>query len=61
MSESIQVPCPFCWQANDIWFDPEEVGNVIVQDCSTCCQPIDVKLSIDHLDQLVAVADHPDD
>ena len=32
------VSCPYCYQAVELWVDPETRGS-FVEDCEICCRP----------------------
>jgi hypothetical protein len=38
MSDTVEVVCPYCYEALDLWIDPETEGS-FVQDCDICCRP----------------------
>ncbi len=45
--DSHQFSCPWCGDANHVDLEPEEVGQTVVQDCRTCCAPIEIRLPAD--------------
>ena len=34
----VRVQCPYCFQAVEVYVDPETAGEM-VQDCEVCCHP----------------------
>jgi hypothetical protein len=45
--DSASFDCPWCGESNPLPLDPEESGQVIVQDCMVCCAPIEIQLPAD--------------
>ncbi len=42
--------CPWCNEANELFIDPDERGQVVVTDCRACCRPVEIALPIDPAD-----------
>ncbi|MGB5809458.1 MAG: CPXCG motif-containing cysteine-rich protein [Polyangiales bacterium] len=38
MEDTGTVICPYCFEAVEVFIDPETVGE-LVQDCDVCCHP----------------------
>ena len=45
--DSQSFDCPWCGESNPLPLDPEEAGQVLVQDCVVCCAPIEIHLPVD--------------
>lgn len=45
--DSQSFDCPWCGELNPLPLDPEEVGQVLVQDCMVCCAPIEIHVPLD--------------
>ena len=45
--ESQGFSCPWCGEPNELPLDPEEAGQVVIQDCAVCCAPIEIHLAQD--------------
>jgi len=39
--------CPCCGEPNEVLPDPDERGQLIVQDCRVCCRPIEIHVPLD--------------
>ena len=46
MSTIAEVICPDCGELNTISVEADEDGEEFVQDCSVCCRPWQVKVTI---------------
>lgn len=44
--DTLEVTCPWCFEAVELWVDPETEG-AFVQDCDVCCRPWQVWASRD--------------
>lgn len=38
--------CPYCWEQISMLLDPDMSGEVYVEDCQVCCNPIEVVFEI---------------
>lgn len=38
--------CPYCWEQISMLLDPDMSGEVYVEDCQVCCNPIQIKFKI---------------
>lgn len=43
---SEQVQCPYCGELISLWLDSSGGDQAYVEDCSVCCRPIEVHLSL---------------
>jgi hypothetical protein len=55
MLEEATVTCPYCWEAIVLELDLSAGSADYVEDCSVCCQPVLVHLSVAGEDFSVAV------
>jgi hypothetical protein len=35
--------CPYCWEKISMLLDPDMNGEVYVEDCQVCCNPIQIR------------------
>lgn len=42
--ELLEFECPWCGEPNQVETEPGDAGQWLVQDCSVCCSPIDIRL-----------------
>jgi Cysteine-rich CPXCG len=47
MLDEHAVDCPYCGEPITLLVDGTEADQRYVEDCSVCCRPIEVRLSID--------------
>jgi hypothetical protein len=38
--------CPYCWEEISMLLDPDMSGEVYVEDCQVCCNPIEIRFEI---------------
>lgn len=38
--------CPYCWQTIDVFIDPSVHHQDYIEDCSVCCRPISIGVSV---------------
>jgi transcription elongation factor Elf1 len=38
--------CPYCWETISMLLDPYMSGEIYVEDCQVCCNPIEVEFEI---------------
>ncbi len=43
----VEVQCPYCGERLDVRVDPSEEGQVLIQDCSVCCKPVEMAVEVD--------------
>jgi len=48
------VTCPYCGEEVEIYLEPDVRGR-LVQDCEVCCNPWDVRVSMDDGERYVEV------
>jgi len=39
--------CPYCWQEISMVLDPAVKSQTYVEDCEVCCQPIQIRYSLE--------------
>ncbi len=39
--------CPYCWEQISMLLDPDMSGEVYVEDCQVCCNPIEIEFMIE--------------
>ena len=52
MDDVSLVHCPYCFEAIELYVDPETEGSM-VQDCDVCCRPWQLRVSRDEDGMLV--------
>lgn len=55
------ITCPYCWETINITLDASVPEQEYVEDCQVCCNPIDLKITIDERGQAVVMALNPED
>lgn len=45
--EAIEIRCPYCGESIDILIDASTGDREQIEDCSVCCRPITLNISID--------------
>lgn len=45
--ENAQLQCPYCWEEIELEVDLSAGSQQYVEDCSVCCQPMLIRLSVD--------------
>jgi hypothetical protein len=45
--ETIQASCPYCGEVIDISVDISQSDQEYIEDCSVCCRPIVISVSLD--------------
>jgi hypothetical protein len=51
VDDVVEVSCPWCGELQELWVDPQTVGEM-VQDCDVCCRPWRVFVSRDEFGAL---------
>lgn len=46
MLEEHNITCPYCWEAIPIYIDLSAGSQTYTEDCSVCCHPILIRLSV---------------
>lgn len=44
--QSVQVQCPYCWETIELTADTSEPEQDYIEDCSVCCQPMEVQMRV---------------
>lgn len=44
--QSVQIQCPHCWETIELTADTSEPEQDYIEDCSVCCQPMEVQLRV---------------
>lgn len=47
MLDSTTVTCPYCGEAIDLAIDVSAGSQSYISDCSVCCRPIEVSVSVE--------------
>ena len=47
MLEDLSVTCPYCWETIPLELDLSAGSQSYIEDCSVCCRPIVVRLTVD--------------
>ena len=55
MLDAAQVTCPYCWESIQLTVDISAGSQTYTEDCSVCCQPILVRLTVDEDEYQVEV------
>ncbi|MCG5534883.1 CPXCG motif-containing cysteine-rich protein [Ectothiorhodospira mobilis] len=50
--EEVTVECPWCGAVFDTPVDAQEAGDRYVEDCPTCCAPIEFHVAVDNTGRL---------
>lgn len=57
----VSITCPYCWESIVILTDPSVPEQEYVEDCQVCCNPIDIRVQVDHQGAQSVQATNPDD
>ncbi|SFV83713.1 hypothetical protein MNB_SUP05-9-785 [hydrothermal vent metagenome] len=52
------IDCPYCGEVIEIDIDCSELNQSYIEDCSVCCRPINIMVSIDFDNQVHVHATH---
>jgi len=52
------IDCPYCGEIIEIDIDCSELNQSYIEDCSVCCRPINITVSIDFDNQVYVHATH---
>jgi hypothetical protein len=44
LNDAHPFQCPWCGEINHVELDPGDAGQWLVQDCTVCCSPIEIRL-----------------
>lgn len=61
MLEARQIDCPYCGENFDLEVDCSAGDQQYIEDCPTCCQPIEISTAIDFDGNLQDVQAHRND
>jgi transcription elongation factor Elf1 len=56
MLEAARITCPYCGEEFEISVDCSMGGQQYVEDCSVCCQPIDISSEVDIEGNLLGIS-----
>ena len=56
MLEAARINCPYCGEEFEISVDCSMGGQQYVEDCSVCCQPIDINSEVDIEGNLLGIS-----
>lgn len=62
MLEETQIDCPYCGESITLFLDFSSADASYIEDCSVCCQPMQVSFSLDaqgELEFIEAVQENP--
>jgi len=51
--ENRQIQCPYCGELTDIQIDTSIALQSYIEDCTVCCQPIELEISV--IDEIISV------
>jgi len=60
-TETCSVQCPYCWEIIETQIEPLNAPQQYIEDCSVCCNPMLIKISMDADNQPVAEAEREQD
>ncbi|MEQ8857483.1 MAG: CPXCG motif-containing cysteine-rich protein [Pseudomonadales bacterium] len=46
-TEAVPVGCPYCGERIEVVVDPSVNDQTYIEDCSVCCRPITLSVSVD--------------
>jgi len=47
LTETVRIYCPYCGESIDIVVDASLAQQHYVEDCSVCCRPMELSVSVD--------------
>lgn len=47
LEDTASVTCPYCGQPTDLRVDISAGSQSYIEDCTVCCQPMEVDISVD--------------
>ncbi|HBR97854.1 MAG TPA: CPXCG motif-containing cysteine-rich protein [Gammaproteobacteria bacterium] len=57
--EAVAVQCPYCWESFEVVVDCSlDQEQDYVEDCSVCCRPVDLTISLGNGNKPSVVAHH---
>jgi len=61
MIENVTAMCPYCGSANDLSVDCSAGDQHYIEDCQSCCRPMEIVLHVDHENRLTHIEVMRDD
>jgi hypothetical protein len=46
-TQTLEISCPYCGEMIEILVDPSEEHQSYIEDCSVCCRPMKMHVSMD--------------
>lgn len=46
-TETVEIACPYCGETIEIVVDPSVESQSYIEDCSVCCRPINLTVTVD--------------
>ena len=46
-TELVEIQCPYCGETIEIMVDPSVESQSYIEDCSVCCRPINLTVTVD--------------
>jgi hypothetical protein len=59
--QSVEIQCPYCGEAVEIVVDASTPRQQYIEDCTVCCRPIRLDVSVDAVHNIEVQAAHEDD
>ena len=50
-----EINCPYCGETITILLDPSDTDQEYIEDCQVCCQPINLSVVANELDELEVI------
>ncbi len=44
--QSATLQCPYCWEQIDVMVDCSDMDQEYVEDCSVCCSPVIISVTV---------------
>ncbi|MFU8895866.1 MAG: CPXCG motif-containing cysteine-rich protein [Gammaproteobacteria bacterium] len=44
--QSATLQCPYCWEQIDVMVDCSDMDQEYVEDCSVCCSPVVISVTV---------------
>ncbi|MCP5141213.1 MAG: CPXCG motif-containing cysteine-rich protein [Gammaproteobacteria bacterium] len=61
MLSEVFIQCPYCGETITVFPDPSLDGQNYIEDCTVCCRPIELHLSVDGDGDALVTARRDDD
>ncbi|HBB41709.1 MAG: hypothetical protein COW73_08290 [Nitrospirae bacterium CG18_big_fil_WC_8_21_14_2_50_70_55] len=61
MAEPPRVPCPYCGEVVSVQVDPSAGGYTTIEDCAVCCQPMELRVTVEPGGEITVEARRDDD